>query len=68
MVRNGIPVQDVFDAAKNVGKELVRTGKISEKNMKTVSRNLVSLETYVEMTNKGFKQALDRLGQTEDSP
>jgi len=67
MVRKGIPVQDVFDATKNAGKELVRTGKISEKNMKTISRNLVPLETYVEMTNKGFKQALERLGQTRGS-
>jgi hypothetical protein len=36
--------------------------------MKLVSRNLVPLETYVEMTNKGFKQALDRLSQTKASP
>jgi multimeric flavodoxin WrbA len=62
MVKNGIPVQDVFDAAKNVGKELVTTGKISEENVKIASRNLCSQETYVEMTNKGFKQALDKLG------
>jgi hypothetical protein len=68
MVRSGIPVQDIFDAAKNAGKELVKTGRISEENMKTVSRNLVPLETYVEMTNKGFKQALDKLGQTKGSP
>lgn len=68
MVRNGIPVQDVFDAAKNVGRELVRTGEMNEKSMKIVSRNLVSLETYVEMTNKGFKQALDGLAQTKGSP
>lgn len=68
MVRRGIPVQDIFDAAKNAGKELVKTGRISEENMKTVSRNLVPLETYVEMTNKGFKQALDKLGQTKGSP
>lgn len=68
MVRRGIPVQDIFDAAKNAGKELVKTGRISEENMKTVSRNLVPLETYVEMTNKGFKQVLEKLGQTKGSP
>jgi hypothetical protein len=68
MVRSGIPVQDIFDAAKNAGKELVKTGRISEENMKTVSRNLVPLETYVEMTNKGFKQVLEKLGQTKGSP
>jgi multimeric flavodoxin WrbA len=65
MIRKGISVQDILDAAKNAGKELVRTGKISEENMKIVSRDLVPLETYVEMTNKGFKQALDRLRAKE---
>jgi phosphoenolpyruvate synthase/pyruvate phosphate dikinase len=66
MIRNGLPVQDVLDAAKNAGKELVKTGKINEENLKIVSRNLVPLETYVEMTNKGFKRTLDRLAQKEN--
>jgi len=61
MIRKRLPVQDVLDAAKNAGKELIKTGKISEENLKTVSRDLVALETYVEMTNRGFKQAIDQL-------
>jgi len=68
MVREGLPVQDVLTAAKNAGRELARTGKMSEENLKIVGRELASLETYVEMTNKGFKQALDRLSQTKASP
>jgi multimeric flavodoxin WrbA len=67
MVRKGFPVQDVLDAAKNSGKELGRTGKISKENLKTVSRELLPLDTYVEMTNRGFKQALDRLAKTKNS-
>jgi len=67
MVRKGLPVQDVLTAAKNAGRELARTGKISEGNLKIVGRELVSLKTYVEMTNKGFKHALDRLSQTKES-
>jgi hypothetical protein len=61
MIKNGFPVQDVLTAAKNAGKELAKTGKISEKNLKIVSRELVPLDTYVEITNRGFKQALDKL-------
>lgn len=61
--RKGISVQDIFDAAKNAGRELVRTGKMGEDDLNKVSRELVSLEKYVEMTNKGFKHALERLGQ-----
>jgi hypothetical protein len=67
MVRHGLEIQDVLAAAKNAGKELAKTGKISEENIRTVSRELVSLETYVKMTNKGFKQALDRLNVEEPS-
>ncbi len=66
MVRKGIQVQDVLDAAENLGRELVKTGRMTEENLRIVSRELVSLETYVEMTNKGFKQVLDRLTKTEN--
>jgi len=62
MLQHGMPVQDVLDAVKNAGKELAKTGKISEETLQTVSRELVPRETYVEMTNQGFKRALDRLG------
>lgn len=61
MIRKGFPVQDVLAAAKNAGKELAKTGKISEQDMKTVSRELVPLNTFVEITNRGFKQALEKL-------
>lgn len=64
MIRKGLPVQDVLTAAKNAGRELATTGKMSEENLKIVGQELVSQETYVEMTNKGFKQALGRLSQT----
>ena len=63
MVRKGISVQDILEAAKDAGRELVKTEKMSERNLKTVSRELVSSEKYVEMTNKGFKQVLGRLCQ-----
>jgi multimeric flavodoxin WrbA len=67
MVRHGVEIQDVLTAAKNAGRELAKTGKISEENLRTVSRELVPLETYVEMTNRGFKQALDRLNVEDPS-
>jgi multimeric flavodoxin WrbA len=65
MVKNGLAVQDVLTAVKNAGKELARTGKISEANMKTVGRELVSLREYVEITNKGFRGALDKATRSQ---
>jgi hypothetical protein len=64
MIRKGYPVQDVLEAAKRAGKELAKTGKISEENLRIVGRELVSLEDYVKMTNEGFRRALDKLKQT----
>lgn len=63
MKRKGYPVQDVLEAAKQAGKELVRNGRIGKETVQTVSRELVSLKEYVEMTNKGFRRAIDRLKQ-----
>jgi hypothetical protein len=60
MVRNGLPVQDVLTAAKDAGVELARRGRISEENLKTISRELVPLDRYVQMTNEGFSQALGK--------
>ena len=65
MLENGLPVEDVLTATKNAGKELAKTGKMSEENLKTVSRELAPLKTYVEMMNRFFKHALDKLAQSQ---
>jgi len=67
MIRKGYPVQDVLDAAKRAAKELVCEGKINEKTLTIVSRELVPFEQYVEMINQSFAQALDRLKSTTSS-
>jgi len=61
MLRKGYTVQDVLEAAKNAGKELVQTGKMSEETLRIVSRELLPLDMYVRITNEGFKKALDKL-------
>ena len=61
MIRKGYPVQDVLDAAKQAAKELVSEGKMNERTLSTVSRELIPFKQYVEMTNKGFAQALGNL-------
>jgi len=60
MVENGPSVEDVLTAAKNAGRELAKTGRLGEENLKVVSRELCPLELYVKMVNRGFKQEIDR--------
>ena len=61
MFKEGHPVQDVLEAAKKAGKELARTGKMNEKTLNIISRELLPLETYVEITNANFKKTLNKL-------
>ena len=61
MMEMGMPLSDIFEAAKEAGRQLVRDGEISLENLKIVSRELMPLETYVQVANRSFQQALDAL-------
>jgi len=61
MLKKGMPVQDVIEAAKKAGKELVRSGRMKEETLKIVSRELAPLEVFVSKMNRDFKRALDKL-------
>jgi hypothetical protein len=62
MLKKGMPVQDVIEAAKKVGRDLARDGRMKEETLKIVSRGLVPQGAFVERMNRDFKRALDRLG------
>jgi multimeric flavodoxin WrbA len=59
MKEMGGPVDNVFEAAKDAGRQLVEDGKISAETLKVVSRELLPLEMYVEMVNQSFQAMLD---------
>ena len=59
MQRQGLPVADIFEAAKEAGRQLVHHGQISAETLRTVSRELLPLDMYVEEINKGFNKALE---------
>ncbi|MBW2623581.1 MAG: flavodoxin family protein [Deltaproteobacteria bacterium] len=56
----GAPVGDIIEAAKEAGRQLIREGKMSSETLDTVSRELMPLEAYVQITNQNFKQALEQ--------
>ncbi len=54
--RHAFPdLQDVFEAAKTAGKEVVKLGNLSHESMKRVSREMVSKSDYVKMVNEFWK-------------
>jgi multimeric flavodoxin WrbA len=61
MIDMGMPVDDIFEAAKEAGRQLVKDGEMSPETLKVVSRELVPLEMYMQMSNQIFQEALDAL-------
>ncbi len=61
MVEMGAPVNDIFEAAKEAGRQLVRDGKMSTETLGIVSRELLPPEMYLQIVNQNFQRALDAL-------
>ena len=61
MMEMGAPVNDILEAAKEAGRQLVRDGKISTETLGIVSRELLPLEMCVQIVNQRSQQALDAL-------
>jgi multimeric flavodoxin WrbA len=59
LTKKGIPVDDVFEAAREAGRQLVRDGEMTTDTLKIVSRELVPLEEHVQTINRSFQRALD---------
>ena len=62
----GLPVDDVYEAAKNAGEQLVRDGKIATEVLETVSQELIPREAYVQTANAFFHRTTDALEKKGD--
>jgi multimeric flavodoxin WrbA len=61
MMKMGISLDDVFEAAREAGRQLVRDGRMSAETLNIVSRELVPLEMYIKAASEMFQQTLDAL-------
>ena len=52
MMQMGTEVNDILEAAKEAGRQLVQDGEMSTETLRAVSRDLVSLETYLGQLNR----------------
>jgi multimeric flavodoxin WrbA len=59
MLAIGGLVDDIIEAARDAGRQLVRDGKISPETLETVGRDVMSRDEYMQMANQSFQQALD---------
>lgn len=60
MLSMGAPVHDVLGAAREAGRQLVETGAIPVDALRTVSRELLSRDQYIEILNQQFHDILER--------
>jgi hypothetical protein len=60
MMDHGMDMSDIFEAAKDAGRQLVRDGKMSPDTLKAVGRNLLSKEQYLTIVNQIIKNALSQ--------
>lgn len=59
MMQMGKAVDDIFEAAKEAGHQLVRDGRMSPEILKTVSRDLIPREDFLQLINQLFQQRID---------
>ncbi len=56
LLERGKPVDDVLDAAREAGRQLVREGRIWRETLDIVGRELISLDQYVEGMNERARE------------
>ncbi len=61
MMKQGLPVDDIFEAARDAGRQLVAEGRMAPDTLKTISRPLLPRDMYVQIANQRFQQVLETL-------
>jgi len=59
MLKTGRPVGDVLEAAKDAGRELVKSGSIPAETLKAVGRPLMALEAFAQVATQKWQEAMD---------
>ena len=57
--QRGVPVEDVYEAARDAGQQLVQDGRMADHTLATVSREVIPRKEIVEALNRYYRQALD---------
>jgi multimeric flavodoxin WrbA len=65
MVEMGMPLDDVFGAAREAGRQLIRDGRMSAETLGAVGRELMTPEAFMEVANPTIQQMLDAAAQSQ---
>jgi multimeric flavodoxin WrbA len=67
MMEMGNPPNDVFEAARDAGRQLVRHGSIEARTLEIVARDLLPRDRYLEILNRTFREAVEKVGEAPHS-
>ena len=59
MMNMRLPMDDIFEAAKEAGRQLVETGEMSPGTLQIVSRELMSRDVFILFHNRGFARIVE---------
>jgi multimeric flavodoxin WrbA len=62
MASKGSAIDDIFEAAREAGRQLVKEGEISSQTLADISRPLMPLEDYVQAMNRMYQETASALG------
>ncbi len=65
MLEMGAPVNDVLEAAKDAGRQIIRDGSMSSETLSIVSRELLPMDTYIQIVNQNFHERLEESKEPE---
>lgn len=63
LMRQGEPLDDIFEAMKEAGRELVCNGSMSTETMNVAARALLPSEAYMELLNNNFVRVINKNNQ-----
>ena len=61
MIKADVSVDDVFEAAKDAGRQLISKGRMEQETLDVVSRELLPREKYMQISNGFSRQTLQAL-------
>jgi len=59
----GASVDDIYQSAKEAGRQLIKEGRIKTQTLDNVSREIITRERFVQSINANIQTILDRLGE-----
>lgn len=61
MLQAGIPVDDVLQAAKQAGRQLVENGTVSAQTLRRIGRELMARDVFLKVAGAQFEEAMEEL-------